>query len=277
MGIEPTRAPASAGASPELAEFRLREDERRAAGYARSFAPVTAQAVDAVVARLGDPLGCVLDLGCGDGTLGAALECSGWRVLAVDRSLAMARLASERVRVVAVADAARLPIRDGAVDAVVSAFLVPHLPALQPALAELRRVLVSGGRLVLTSWAEPAASPFTGLVVDLVRALGGAHAELLDELRGRADEVRLAAELQQAGFEGIEASRITMVAEMASVSTWWKALVASSCGLGGLIQAQRAEVRRDLRGAFEAQAGLLAMPDGSVVVPATAVLLSADG
>jgi ubiquinone/menaquinone biosynthesis C-methylase UbiE len=47
------------------------------------------------------------------------------------------------------ADARRLPLRTGSVDAAFAAGLLPHLPEPAPGLAELARVVRPGGRLCL--------------------------------------------------------------------------------------------------------------------------------
>jgi malonyl-CoA O-methyltransferase len=94
----------------------------------------------------------VLDLGCGTGHAARALK-RRWpraRVIALDRApgmLALARAQSswrrgfERVR----GDAARLPLRRGAVDLVYSCLLLPWVADLEQALAEVRRTLSARG------------------------------------------------------------------------------------------------------------------------------------
>jgi SAM-dependent methyltransferase len=98
---------------------------------------------------------CVLEVGCGDGVLLAAilagLGTRPPRVAGVD--LAHGRLVRARARVsgeFACATAEALPLRAASFDLVVCAEVLEHLPDPAPAIAELARVLAPGGRLVLS-------------------------------------------------------------------------------------------------------------------------------
>jgi SAM-dependent methyltransferase len=97
----------------------------------------------------------VLEVGCGTGTLAAALA-ERWaaKVWAVDPSAEMLAVARGRVpRTVGLKQAAaeELPFRDGWFERV-AARLVLHLVDRRSALAEVRRVLASGGRFVAASF-----------------------------------------------------------------------------------------------------------------------------
>lgn len=98
----------------------------------------------------------VLDAGCGTGRaltpLRAAVGPSG-TVLGVDlteRMLAAARRAGRDADGTLLrADVARLPLRDGVLDAVFAAGLIAHLPEPAANLRELARAVRPGGRLAL--------------------------------------------------------------------------------------------------------------------------------
>lgn len=260
---------------PALRDFRRREDQRRAAAYAEFFGPVTAQLVDMVMERLGEPAGVVLDAGCGEGTLTAALAAVGWRPVPVDHSPAMAALTARRTRVAVVADATRLPLRTASVPAVVSTFLVPHLLDLTAGLAELRRVLCQGGCLVLATWETPKLSPFTGLAIDVVSALAPEQAGPAHELEQRSHARELASGCGRAGLLPQAIETVTLVAAMPSVHKWWAGLLAASCGIGALLGSLPARTRSAVRAAFEDEAATYRLGDGSVLVPASVVLLTA--
>lgn len=128
----------------------------RAADWDRKF-PEDGPAFTAAVGDLGvGPGGRVLDAGCGTGRaltpLRAAVGPSG-TVLGVDlteRMLAAAREAGRDADgTLLLADVARLPLRDGCLDAVFTAGLIAHLPDPAANLAELARVVRPGGRLAL--------------------------------------------------------------------------------------------------------------------------------
>ena len=96
----------------------------------------------------------VLDVGCGSGPLAAALRAKGAVVTGLDSSPAMIDLARQRLGADAdlhVADLGRpLPFGDGAFDDVVVSLVLHYLPDWTAPLAELRRVLRPGGRLLLS-------------------------------------------------------------------------------------------------------------------------------
>jgi SAM-dependent methyltransferase len=100
----------------------------------------------------GLPAGTVLDAACGTGRYAAHLAARGHRVLGVDSSPEM--LYRARVRVPAGmflrGDLQRLPVAGAAVDVVVCALALVHVPALTPVMAEFARVLRPGGHLVIS-------------------------------------------------------------------------------------------------------------------------------
>ncbi|MFF3431357.1 class I SAM-dependent methyltransferase [Streptomyces sp. NPDC002602] len=94
----------------------------------------------------------ILDAGCGSGSLSAALRERGAVVTGIDASAGMLALARRRLgddvalHVVDLSD--RLPFADGAFDDVVASLVLHYLEDWVPTLAELRRVLRPGGRLI---------------------------------------------------------------------------------------------------------------------------------
>lgn len=90
----------------------------------------------------------VLDVGCGTGSLQRA---SGADLVGVDLSTAMlARACGRR----AAADVSALPFPSQTFDVVASASSLHYWSDPVRALAEIRRVLKTGGRLVLTDWCD---------------------------------------------------------------------------------------------------------------------------
>jgi SAM-dependent methyltransferase len=113
----------------------------------------------------------VLDAGCGSGPLSAALRAKGAIVTGFDASPAMVELARQRLgedAALHVADLSQpLPFADGAFDDVVASLVLHYLRDWTAPLAELRRVLKPGGRLILSvnhpfvyKLIEPSASYF---------------------------------------------------------------------------------------------------------------------
>ena len=107
----------------------------------------------AMLALAGDVAGRrILDAGCGSGPLSAALRDRGAVVTGIDASAEMLALARRRLGddiTLHVGDLrGRLPFDDGAFDDVIASLVLHYLQDWGPTLAELRRVLRPGGRLI---------------------------------------------------------------------------------------------------------------------------------
>jgi 2-polyprenyl-6-hydroxyphenyl methylase / 3-demethylubiquinone-9 3-methyltransferase len=103
----------------------------------------------------------VLDAGCGGGLVAAGLAGAGATVVGVDQSPASLGVAGRHVPAGFTPLAGtleRLPLADGAIDAVVAADVLEHVGDLPAVVAELARVLAPGGLLLFdtvnrTGWA----------------------------------------------------------------------------------------------------------------------------
>jgi SAM-dependent methyltransferase len=91
----------------------------------------------------------VLEVGPGRGELAERIQSEvGARVVAVDQSERMVELTRARGVEAFVGDVQDLPFRNGVFDCAVAAWMLYHVPDLDRALLEFRRVLRDGGRLV---------------------------------------------------------------------------------------------------------------------------------
>jgi demethylmenaquinone methyltransferase/2-methoxy-6-polyprenyl-1,4-benzoquinol methylase len=109
------------------------------------------------------PGAAVLDVACGTGDLCRDLTAAGYRPVGVDLSFGMlghARAAAPLVQ----ADAADLPLAEGAVDGAVSGFALRNFVSLAPVFAELARVVRPGGRVALLDVATPPRFYFNRVV-----------------------------------------------------------------------------------------------------------------
>jgi ubiquinone/menaquinone biosynthesis C-methylase UbiE len=109
----------------------------------------------AMLALAGDVAGRrILDAGCGSGPLFAALRDRGAVVTGIDRSAGMLALARRRLGDNADLRVAELggplPFPDGMFDDVTASLVLHYLEDWRSALAELRRVLKPGGRLIVS-------------------------------------------------------------------------------------------------------------------------------
>ncbi len=109
----------------------------------------------AMLALAGDVTGRrILDAGCGAGPLFAALRDRGAIVTGFDSSAGMLEQARRRLGddadLLVAALGSPLPFPDGTFDDVTASLVLHYLEDWGPALAELRRVLKPGGRLILS-------------------------------------------------------------------------------------------------------------------------------
>jgi SAM-dependent methyltransferase len=131
----------------------------RAAGYYDQSRGLPAGVDDLVADRIEAAVGPgarLLELGVGTGRVALPLHRRGRRIVGVDLSLPMldryrAKAAALGLPPPAVlrADATRLPLRDACVDAVLEVHVLHLIPAWRAALAEVRRVLLPGGVVLI--------------------------------------------------------------------------------------------------------------------------------
>lgn len=128
--------------------------------------------VTALFERSGLRLGAkVLDVGCGAGDSLAWLERRGFSGIGIDRdertlALAASRVASPLFH----GDGAHLPFADACLDAVLSECSLSQMPDRRVALAEWRRVLKAGGRLLLADVDWPSSEGCDSLAEDIAAA-----------------------------------------------------------------------------------------------------------
>jgi SAM-dependent methyltransferase len=158
------------------------QDDRRAAtaahwgladysGLAKRLEPAADALVDAVAPGPGDR---VLDVAAGSGNVAVRAAGRGAQVTACDLAPRMVRLGRERTGPAVgwiEADVEDLPLPDASMDVALSAFGLIFAPRPEVVLAQLRRVLVPGGRLALTAWTtDGCIAERAGIVREFVPA-----------------------------------------------------------------------------------------------------------
>jgi 2-polyprenyl-3-methyl-5-hydroxy-6-metoxy-1,4-benzoquinol methylase len=141
----------------------------------------------------------VLDLGCGDGAFAAALVAAGCAVTMADvaeEALRRARTRAPGAEAVALAEGKPLPFAEDAFDVVWAGEVLEHVADVVGLLAEVRRVLRWGGRVLVTT-------PWHGRVVVAMDAHFDPRADHLRFFSART----LRAVLADAGFVEIEVRR----------------------------------------------------------------------
>jgi len=103
--------------------------------------------------------GIILDIGCGTGEQSFFLAEKGYRILGVDISKEMLKIANDRMKLTEFNDrlsfvrasAEALPFRDRSLEGLISIFgVLNHIPEVDNAFQEIYRVLKRGGRAVFT-------------------------------------------------------------------------------------------------------------------------------
>lgn len=162
----------------------------------------------------------VLDLCCGTGDFFAPIRRavgSSGRIVGMDFCLPMLEIAGEKFGdgvELALADATRIPVQDGAFDAVTVGWGLRNVPDLGAALREAARVLRPGGRFVSVDMTQPrtpvigpvsawAARTVCGLVGRLF-GQGTAYRYLPESAERFASPDELSAEMAKAGFEDVQ-------------------------------------------------------------------------
>ena len=148
----------------------------------RRIARLAGQRLAAAGSDSGRPLR-VLDVGCGPGTLAAAIAAArpDATVLALDRSADMLHTARRQQRSSRVCliqgDGAALPLREESVDLVVATLALHHWRDGEAVLREVRRVLPATGQVLLFDLRRDMALPIW-LLVHLVTLFLGRVARL---------------------------------------------------------------------------------------------------
>ncbi len=114
----------------------------------------------------------VLDVGAGTGALCRALQMADAIPVAVDMSRDMLGLIGDATAVAIVGDMCALPFADGRLDAAVSGFAISHIDIPEHALAEMRRVVRPGGRVIAAVFGAAPDSASKDVVDEVARDYG---------------------------------------------------------------------------------------------------------
>jgi demethylmenaquinone methyltransferase/2-methoxy-6-polyprenyl-1,4-benzoquinol methylase len=176
----------------------------------------------------------LLDAGTGTGDLALMAARTGVSVVGVDVSPKMLAIAAQRVarssaqilgarggrersmgqtiRLIR-GDVSQLPLGNGSVTVVASAFVLRHLPDLTQVFGEFRRVLAPGGRVALLEfgqpvlWLRPVYDAFSVTMIPLLGGLltgdRGAYEFLVRSIRTFPEPAHVAGIMARAGFARI--------------------------------------------------------------------------
>ena len=158
-----------------------------------------------LVRALAPPGGRVLDVGCGTGTLAAALRRGGYTVCGVDASTGMLAQMGGAGRGTPVAGFSdRLPLADGTFDLAITVATLHHITDPQKiaaTLAEMSRVVRPGGHVV--AWDHNPTNPYWPLLMKRVPQDTGEERLVPQE--------EIVADLAAAGVADVRAQRSGLV------------------------------------------------------------------
>ncbi|HAN70657.1 MAG TPA: demethylmenaquinone methyltransferase [Actinobacteria bacterium] len=159
----------------------------------------------------------VLDLAAGTGTSSVPFAQAGAMVVPTDFSLGMLEVGKRRVPWLpfVAGDGTQLPFADGVFDAATISFGLRNIQDRGAGLAELRRVVRPGGRLVVCEFSRPTWAPFRTVYTEyLMKALPAvatrtssnpeAYVYLAESIRAWPDQAALAREMQDAGWSRVQ-------------------------------------------------------------------------
>ncbi|AYG03366.1 class I SAM-dependent methyltransferase [Gryllotalpicola protaetiae] len=250
-----------------------------AAPYDRSFGALCACTVPEVLVELA-AAGRLLDVGTGTGSVAISAARVGWAVDAFDAERSMVDFAMQRADAAGIrfvtAALPHLPYPDQAFDAVTANFVLNHIDHPRAGLAELRRVLRPGGRLVATVW--PWEATPTGRLWRELQDETGAYPPPGTRLPEGSDfdrsEEGLAGLLAECGFAEVRARRVHFTWRV-DADELWSGVEAGIAVMGYAYAAADASTRAALRAAYDARTPALTGDDGLLHFGLSAVLASA--
>ncbi|WP_239683897.1 class I SAM-dependent methyltransferase [Leucobacter musarum] len=168
----------------------------------------------------------VLDLAAGTGTSSAAIAAHGAHVVAADFSEGMLaegrkRHAGNELIEFQWADATQLPFDDDSFDAATISYGLRNVNDPKAALAEMRRVVKPGGRVVIAEFSTPPSALVRGpyafygrhvlprVAGAINRDAAAAYSYLNESIEAWPDQAELAAWMREAGLERVAYRNLT--------------------------------------------------------------------
>lgn len=278
---------------PEQAdEFRAKSRERwdaAAAGWGAARAPFQASAAP-VSHRMVELIDCqpghvVLELAAGPGDTGflaAELIRPGGTLVCTDTAEAMLEVARQRAQELGLDNVEFVPMdaewidRSAATtDAILCRWGIMLLADPESALRECRRVLRPGGRLAIATWAESDANPWS--MGRLLVRLGVVPEPVGDEPGPFAlpDPTGLRELIEGVGFTEVDVESLDFTFAASSRDAWWEQQLHCSPTLRTAVADLSPADHYALRDAVDAELERFTGPDGSVRIPARALVASA--
>jgi SAM-dependent methyltransferase len=275
----------------ELRRHSRESWERAAAGWGRRqaqlrtwTAPVSQWLVEAIHPQPGHR---VLDLAAGlgeTGFLAAELIKPGGTLVTSDQSEAMLEVARARAAELGLDNVEFKPIDAEWIDAELASFdgvlcRWGYMLMADPgaALRETRRVLRPGGRVALSVWDRRDLNPWAIMTpIELVER--GAMPPPDPEAPGMfalADRDKLAEMLAEAGFSEIEIDAVELEQQHPSFDAMWEFQLDCAAPIAAVLRELDPAELAEVRAAVERRYEPFTAPDGTLTLPASAVVAAA--
>ena len=253
------------------------------AAFQRDAAPVSHRMIDAIAPQPGHT---VLELAAGPGDTGflaAELIRPGGTLVCTDTAEAMLEVAKARAAELGLDNVEFVPMdaewidRSAAtLDAILCRWGIMLLADPQAAVRECRRTLRPGGRVAVATWADAAHNPWS--MGRLLVRLGVAPAGPTDAPGPFAlpDPDELAELLLSVGFEDVAVEAVDFAFTAPDVDAWWEQQLHCSPSLRGATAGLSPAAHYELRDAVDNQLAAFAAPDGSLSIPARALVAAAS-
>jgi SAM-dependent methyltransferase len=195
----------------------------------------------------------VLDVGCGTGSLTAAL--AGHPDLAAIMGIDLAEpyveftrrhLADPRVKV-ELGDACALPYPDHAFDRALSLLVLQYVPEPELAVREMRRVVRPGGTVAAAVWDSFGGLPHLRMLWDTAAALDPAAASARALFRPLNDPGEMAELWRRIGLTQVEETSLVIRAEFADFEDYWCPFLSGDGPPGQFVIALSDEARDHLK------------------------------
>lgn len=223
----------------------------------------------------------VLDLASGPGLLAfdaARRVAPNGQVLATDIAEGMLAEATRRMSpgagdlLFAAADAERLCLPDACVERVLAGLALFMFPHPEQALAEIRRVLVPGGRLALSVWGEREAVPLIARAQDCIARLLPPPKVARPSVFRFGEAAVLEALLASAGFDDIRITPCRCSCRFDDADAYWQAFLDLAGGAAEALSRLPEATQHTLRAEVAADLETYRQDDGALLVPATALV-----
>jgi SAM-dependent methyltransferase len=250
----------------------------KAAAYQRSFASLCAHPVPMLLDAVGvSPGARLLDAGCGTGSVAGAAVARGALVTAVDAEASMVRAAAQRApaSMTAMAALPALPFADGCFAAATANFVVNHVARPLAAVAELRRVTRTAGRVGVTVWPQPVP-PLQRLWDDVIEAARVTRPPMpapaaRDDFPRTRDGVGDL--LARAGLADVR-STVVRWQHRVDPEQWWAGAAAGLASIGYVLSRQDGGTVRRMKDEYDRLIGPHLDERGLLCLPTEALLAS---